>query len=223
MAFTQAWNEAVPSDSQIASGYGPNLRDMRRDLRERVAAFDAGLIAARETPEAVFGDANKGVAFFATDEDILYRWDGAAWLAAGAATRYFVNSNVFSVTNPAVDTDALSVTIPAGFLTPNSVLEINVRVKQGGLLLVKFGSATIGGISVGAQSVVYYRAVLGVVSAVSQRGISFVNFSTGSSVSGEVLLFDLTENIATAIIVKSVAPNGSGTFIHDFLSVRIRR
>lgn len=80
MAFTRAWDEVFPPDTQNANLLGQDVRQFKQDIRERLAAFGAGVIASRETPEAAFGDANKGVLYYATDENKLYRWNGSAWI-----------------------------------------------------------------------------------------------------------------------------------------------
>lgn len=226
MPFANAWNEAVPDDNQIAGLYGDNLRDLRTDFSERQAAFAAGLRAARLDPEAVFGDANKGVAYYATDEGILYRWDSAAWQVA-AINRHFVNLNSVLFTNPAVETDGLSVTIPAGFLTIGSVIDIRVRAKAVTLgtdiltVLLKFGATTLAGVSsppgAGFCSL---RALLAVTAASAQKGVGMIVIGNDFL---DLSVPNPAEAISGAIVVKTTAPPVTGNFVHDLLAVRVIR
>lgn len=83
MAFTRAWNEAFPADTQAANLLGQDIRDLKQDVRERVAAI-SGTFANRPavgdmvTAWGAFG--GNGVLYFATDTGAIYQWNGAAWV-----------------------------------------------------------------------------------------------------------------------------------------------
>jgi len=76
MAYTRAWDEAFPPDTQAAKLLGQDIRQFKQDIRERVASFGADILANRPTPEPSY----VGVVFFATDQKKMYRWDGSNWI-----------------------------------------------------------------------------------------------------------------------------------------------
>ena len=80
MAFSRAWDETFPPDTQVANLLGQDIRNFKTDIRERLVAFAAGPIADQPTPDAVFGSANDGVMYFATDTGHVFRWNGSAWV-----------------------------------------------------------------------------------------------------------------------------------------------
>lgn len=220
MPFTNGWNETSPDDNRVASLYGDDLRDMRVDIREREADFGAGLKAARLDPEAVFGDVNKGASFYATDEGILYRWDGTTWLVA-TKNRLFLNSTKVTITNPAVETDGLVVTIPAGYLTVGAFIEIRCKITGASVLgLLKFGATTLTGLTtVGATAGVTLQASLAVTTTSAQRGVAMTLIANDFL---DLVVPDSVEAISGAIVVKTVAPAATGVFVHEYLTVRVR-
>ena len=135
MAFTQAWDEAVPADTQLANLLGDNVRDDKRDTRERMRAFAIGTLAQRETPEAVFGQAGQGVGYFVTDDGTIFYWSGSAWVDVTVIFRPkdFSVFTPVTITNPGADTDGLSITIPANTLAATkSYIEVVAAIRGGG-------------------------------------------------------------------------------------------
>lgn len=74
MAFTNTWDNTFPPDTQAANQLGADIRNMKTDVQQRMAAI-SGLDANKPAFEAGFA----GVLFFATDTGRIYTWTGAAW------------------------------------------------------------------------------------------------------------------------------------------------
>ena len=77
-AFTNAWDETAPPDTQAANLLGQDLRNLKTDIRQRMALL-SGTLVNRPTPDATFGGASYGVLYFATDTNQVFQWNGAAW------------------------------------------------------------------------------------------------------------------------------------------------
>jgi hypothetical protein len=79
MAFTNVWDQTFPSDTQLASQGGADLRQLRVDTQQRMAAI-SGLDAAKPN---FAGDAQpaswNGVLFFATDTGKIYQFNNPSW------------------------------------------------------------------------------------------------------------------------------------------------
>src|SRR5512146_340504 len=75
MGFTGAWDDTFPPDTQAANQLGADLRSVRVDVRERMAAM-SGNDADKPNFEVGFA----GVLWFATDSGKIYRWNGSSWL-----------------------------------------------------------------------------------------------------------------------------------------------
>ena len=235
MAFTRAWDESFPPDTQAANQLGLDIRQEKEDTRQRIVAFAAGRLVDRETPEAVWGDINKGVLFFALDEGKAYRWNGVAWVdvtaSIGTGLSDFNNQVPITVTNPAVDTDGISLTSPANTLAVGSYVEIFAGIRKTAgtpastAVFLLFGGTTIAFSFFGGTappSLMILRASLVVTAAATQVGYgdnvnSEASFLTGNTRSAP------TANIAADIIVKTRA-SGPATYTteHEFLHVRVR-
>jgi len=232
MAFSRAWDEAFPPDTQLANLLGLDIREFKVDTRERLRDFGAGPIANRPTPEEVFGSATTGVTYYANDEDKLYSWNGTAWVIV-SVHRNLVDSSVVTINPiPPGDTDGNSVTIPANFLQTGDVIDVTGRFKTTVLgsgsktVNIQFGSTVINGVGVSsATGQGYITGSILQVGSSSQRAAFLVGFrettDPGATVASRVV--DPTEDESLAIIVKSFVRNGStaGTIIFDYLNVRI--
>ena len=86
MAFTRNWDETFPPHTQAANLLGQDIRNLKEDIRERIAAL-SGLFADRPALGDMITDwssyGGNGVLYFATDTGAVYQWDGAAWVVAG--------------------------------------------------------------------------------------------------------------------------------------------
>lgn len=122
MVFVRAWNETTPADTLVANLYAEHLRFLKVDIRERMAAFGAGLKSARETPDAVFGNASTGVMFLAEDEGKFYRWNGVSWSAVSCehqqANQTFVDVNT-------ANTDGVVVTVGSAIIDAVNVYAVD--------------------------------------------------------------------------------------------------
>lgn len=80
MPFTHTWDNSVPLDTQAASLGAQDIRTLTLNANERIAAFGAGLLADRPTPETTSGTVDwTGVMYWATDTGQVFRWGGGAW------------------------------------------------------------------------------------------------------------------------------------------------
>lgn len=83
MAFTRDWDETFPPDTQPANLLGQDIRDLKTDIRERIAAI-SGPIANRPAVGDMitnWGDYGaNGFLYFATDTGAVYQWSGSAWV-----------------------------------------------------------------------------------------------------------------------------------------------
>jgi len=230
MAFSRAWDENFPLDTQLANLLGQDIREFKVDTKERFRAFGSGLIANRETPEAVFGNTNLGVQFYAEDEGRTSRWDGFAWNTV-ALQRDFVDSTVVTITNPAIITDGNVITIPANFLVVGAVIDITARVDADAGTTAESFSIFFGSIAVVTTNVAtgawddLLQATVYVIGANSQRGVGFmINDPASGSTVVSLLHTTLVEDITTAVVVKTrINSSGTGTWHADLLVVRVRK
>lgn len=227
VAFTRAWDESFPPDTQNANLLGDDIRKFKVDVRERITAFGAGVVSARETPEAAYGDANKGVAFFATDELKLYRWSGSGWITAGdfsGIETYLSDVASHVITNPGVETVGSAVNIQANQLRAGSVVSIEFRAIEGGSGGTPDQNLYFGGVLVAKASVdtngCYGHALVYVTGAATQKGIGF---GVGSGVTPLRTHSAPVEPINAIIpVTLACAANGAAAVTHDLLVVRYK-
>jgi hypothetical protein len=74
MSFTNTWDNTFPPDTQAANQLGADIRNLKTDIQQRMAAI-SGLDASKPAFEAGFA----GVLYFATDTGKIFTWTGAAW------------------------------------------------------------------------------------------------------------------------------------------------
>jgi|SRR5271166_1701463 len=79
MAFTNLYDDTFPADTELANLIGANLRQVRLDVQQRMAAI-SGLDAAKPNFGADTQPANwNGILFFATDTGKVYQFNNPAW------------------------------------------------------------------------------------------------------------------------------------------------
>lgn len=74
MGFTNTWDNSFPPDTQPANQLGSDIRNLKIDIQERMAAI-SGDDADKPTLEAGF----KNLLYFALDVKKVYQWSGSAW------------------------------------------------------------------------------------------------------------------------------------------------
>lgn len=233
MPFTRAWDETFPPDTQAANQLGLDIRQEKTDTRERIVAFAAGRLADRETPEAVFGDVNKGVLFFSLDEGRVYRWNGAAWVdVTSSVGGSLVIKNIVPVTivNPNINSVGMSLVIPANTLQVGDLVEISTAayhsvgaVSAG--LKIRFGGVSLSGggnmgnfqASTGALEIFATIVVLGAASQVSYARSNFGGFVTQGT--HLALAADITTPITVDLIFSP--GDGAGTYVFDWIYAKI--
>lgn len=144
MAYTRAWDETFPPDSQAANLLGDDIRKMKTDVRERVGTNLCDIAANRPTPEASWA----GLIYVCSDTGEVFRFNGVSWdlvpiVGSAPAT------GVTNYANGSASTYN-KVTIPGGTLTPGKKVDIHAIVQFGadqvlgatGVLL-KFGGTTV--------------------------------------------------------------------------------
>lgn len=236
MAYTQAWDETIPADTQAANLLGDNIRDLKRDARERVATFGAGVIASRETPEAVWGDANKGIMYFSTDEGKIYRWNGSTWVEItsnflGTLLKDFGDYTPVTVTNPGAETLGIDVIIPGGTLIAGSVVQIFAFVRNSAGTDFRPQNLYFGTVKIGSATpqisgdYIILAGVIQVITTVSQKAV-FYSQNFNGTVGGTVVTYTaaLTENLANPVTVKTTSDAATPlTQVHEFINVRTRK
>jgi hypothetical protein len=124
MAFTRQWDNTFPPDTQAAKLLGQDLRQMREDSQQRIAAM-SGVFAARPADfEAGFA----GVTYYATDTNTMYQWDGAVWqtLATNAYLTY--TGNLLGQLNLTASGDLLSGALPLNGWQDGSIIELDLLI-----------------------------------------------------------------------------------------------
>lgn len=237
MVFVRAWDEGFPPDTQNANLLGLDIRQFKEDVKERIRAFGAGVIAARETPEATFGDANKGVLYYATDENKLYRWNGSAWLLvkdfSTSAVVLFNDLSQSVITNPVSTTVGASVVIPANTGAQGSLFEIFGRVyKNTGAgnpnQELRFGAIVISTLSSGGTARVDldFHAWILAVELGNMTGFvrTLVKPSGGATTPGLDFIGGAIPSLTASITVDMrTFASADATLIFDGLSVRVTR
>jgi len=144
MPFTNPWDETQPPDTQLAKLLGQDLRSLKGDIAERFAAFMSGTLANRPTPEAVFGNSQNGILYFATDQGIFYQWNGTTWNqvsggsgggggggSTGGTGRSFIDNTQPALVASNVFQNLNLVQVPANFISMNGTsIEVFTTLHQ---------------------------------------------------------------------------------------------
>lgn len=223
MAYTRAWDETQPPDTQLANLLGQDIRQLEQNLSERISSFGAGLLASRPTPEAVWGNANFGVMYFATDTSQVFRWTGAAW---SDITGFLFNRSFTDVTAVAVQNGTLNtVNIPASACQIGSIVRItafgqcpiNGITGADGLFSLKFGATAVSILDVTAADSAFAKIFMRmsadvlITGAATQRASGSVDsmFSPNRNFhSSQVDFTSPTEAINGVIAVSLVTTGG---------------
>ena len=76
-AFDRTFDETFPPDTQLANLLGSDLRNLKTDIRERLA-LQSGILANRPSNmDAAFGGAGYGTIYISTDTNQVFQWNGA--------------------------------------------------------------------------------------------------------------------------------------------------
>lgn len=79
MAFTNVYDDTFPADTELANLIGANLRQVRLDVQQRMAAI-SGLDASKPNFAGDAQPANwNGILFFATDTGKVYQFNNPVW------------------------------------------------------------------------------------------------------------------------------------------------
>jgi hypothetical protein len=79
-AFDRVFDETFPPDTQLANLLGSDLRNLKTDIRERLA-LQSGILANRPSNmDAAFGGAGYGTIYISTDTNQVFQWNGASWV-----------------------------------------------------------------------------------------------------------------------------------------------
>lgn len=246
MAFTQTWDETVPSNTIVASTYDDALHDFARDARERIIAGAAGPIASRIDFDGVFGASTTGVLYFSTDEAKLYRWNGTVWvdvtllLLGDYILDFRDNIQQMHTNQPISPFQTQSVILPAGTMTQLSIVEVSASVR------LTAGSLAVG-ISIVADTNSDGVFDMGIVPSVSfvfgtppDREMFFRGYLVFSPVIAARFPFTTRQNsggVDTVLTYITQGPDptvrwviamrqtngGSSSLIYDYLNVRVRK
>src|SRR5229473_7737054 len=83
MAFTNVWDTTTPPDTQPANQLGLDIRNLKTDIMQRVAAL-SGTLANRPAPETINADWTN-LLYFALDTSQVFQWSGVAWVEVTAS------------------------------------------------------------------------------------------------------------------------------------------
>lgn len=230
--FTNSWDQNFPADTGLVSQGAANLRQLRLDTQQRMAAI-SGLDAAKPSFAADSQPMQwQGVLFFALDTGKVYQFSGTAWtdvtssIGSGlgsATTISVVDKNTQSITRTNTTTEAVVFTSNIPILQTSSVLRIttnfvvdtwsaqfNVIWRWNGvqILSAQYPSG-IGGTVVGSQLFIANRTVLN-----SQQWNAY--FTTAPSgqfqggTSGAAVGETGIDTSAQTVLTFSVADSGAG-------------
>lgn len=106
-AFDRAFDETFPPDTQLANLLGQDIRNLKTDIRERMALLSGTFANRPSNMDAAFGGAGYGTIFIATDTNQVFQWNGAAWVDITA-----------SLSLPRLPTVGGALISPTGTVTP---------------------------------------------------------------------------------------------------------
>jgi hypothetical protein len=131
MPFTNLWDQTFPPDTQLASQGGADLRQLRVDTQQRMAAI-SGLDAAKPNFAGDTQPASwNGILFFATDTGKIYQFNNPSWTDVTATFKapssiIFKNTTQIGHTGTVTLDTIYTATIPA--LTTTSILRLTTLV-----------------------------------------------------------------------------------------------
>lgn len=156
-SFTNSWDQNFPADSGLVSAGAANLRQLRVDVQQRMAAI-SGTDANKPN---LAGDAQPtswtGVLFFAIDTGKVYQWSGSAWNdvtssiasgvgggggGAGGVTSYFEFSNPTISSGQTIQ----PLILQPGQIAVNNHIRVMIMVQSEGppaTVSYSFGGVTI--------------------------------------------------------------------------------
>lgn len=149
--LTNAWDNTFPPDTQLANLLGQDLRSFRVDTQQRLSLLSGKLANRPSNMDAVFGGAEYGILFFATDTGQIFQWTGAvpAWVDVTTNLTGGKLSNSVSVVTNGAPQDGLVIIINKGLLVPGSIVHINAWIDStagvGATSQVQFNTNSIAG------------------------------------------------------------------------------
>jgi hypothetical protein len=151
MAFTNVYDDTFPPDVQLASQGAADLRQVRLDVQERMAAI-SGLDAAKPN---FAGDTQpvkwNGILFFATDTGKIYQFNNPSWTDVTNSFR-FTTTAIFK-SNPFVThTGTTTVDTIWSFTMPVLALTNIVRIRYAGHSITQGAGTTIIGLINGSAA-----------------------------------------------------------------------
>jgi hypothetical protein len=133
MGFTNIWDDTFPPDTQLANLLGLDLRNLRLDTQQRMAAI-SGLDANKPNFGGDTQAANwSGILYFATDTGKIYQFNYPSWTDVTVQLLSSIN-NVLYVSGVPVSYNSFQNnpqtiwTIPSLALNAKSVIRINFSI-----------------------------------------------------------------------------------------------
>lgn len=236
MPYTNVWTTAAPLDTQAANQGAVDFRATKLDIMQRVQSFGAGVLASRPTPETTSASADwTGVMYWATDTKQAFRWNGSSWddISASLPVNTVGFSNVIknvtpnTITNPAVATTIMSVTIPANTLAIGSIVKISAGAHSAGgadapAVFLNFGGTNfiIGPIPAALNSSGVFTGVVIVKAGAVETG--YATLTTPSTSISNCAPSGLSGDITTNIVVSiGVSADPAMSVTGDYIFVEI--
>lgn len=231
MPFTNVWDDTFPADTELANLLGANLRQVRLDAQQRMAAI-SGLDASKPAFGADAQPANwNGILFFATDTGKIYQFNNPAWTDVTNSFRLTTtvvfrnNTQVVHTGDTTLDT-IFTAALPV--LGANSVLrctlswKVNAQGAVGTSISMNLGGTQIithSYSSVGNYNGVEFLSLWYVInknSVSSQKEVftNQMNAAFGQIVSESVGLSAVNTGVAVNLLVQ--AQNGANTDSQNF-------
>lgn len=235
-AFTNAWDNTAPVDTQAANLLGQNIRSLKTDIQQRHALLSGTLANQPTNMDATFGGVGYGALYFAIDTAQVFQWNGAAWVeVTGAVFPGGKASNAVPVVTSLANVDGISVTVPANALVIGSILNAHIQVYGGNTtgnnavcgIQLFFGATFIDTFAVTGNSTKWeFDMVVLVTGAATQKVSVTANRreagapATFNAVSSQVFV-NATEAINNTIKIKTFT-NDPTLSTHNFITATWR-
>lgn len=171
MVYSNSWDEAAPPGTDLANTLDTIIQNKMIDIRQRIeqvipdwaddavdpkrAVIYSGTVANR--PDTA--DANAGEFFYATDEQILYLFDGTAWItitdlitapASGPVHRHFQYDDSQAVGSKQIGSQTVGRIVTGVFTGTTDVSGI-VSIDAGEIDSVTSWSSLVAGVFTGTM------------------------------------------------------------------------
>jgi hypothetical protein len=237
MAFSNLWDQTFPPDTQLASLGGADLRQLRVDTQQRMAAI-SGLDAAKPAFGADAQPAQwNGILFFATDTGNIYQFNNPSW--TNVTSSFLFRNNALKAINQTTHTGTTTLDTIYSLTVPGNAIGATGRVRMtlvfylnviGGsnTLEITFGGTNLLGslnispsLGIGTQlKFVLEGGNIGTTNSQRWDGMLFVSPDKVRNLGNQVTsAIDTTSSVAVNVLWQNSANSDSQIF--DFFTLEI--